>query len=449
MKRLCLFAACLLAAAGPARAEDPVRREQFVYSILAFNGKDYSGTFTIEEADTFYLMAGVDNFLTARKTLVYFWPITGDWKMDAESLNQVFEGKVELTGPGGRPLELQKERYTYYNVQGEYELNWKVDRAAAADAAWKRYEEIVNGYYQAMGRHYEAQAAYEARLNELSLRISRLREAKRDVTALVEELKGLQAPEPPQPPRDYIVPPSPVQEAFILNLPVGEYGIRFLVQDAAQPDRWRVMEGSEKRIVVFERRRTNGIGFEVIPADKWTRPVESKTPSSVLYVDGTADLYLRPFFQDEFNDLAYEKMRRNDAKGNPDLMKWVRLQQVPQARLQVARPGLGPEEVLEAPYYVEQVKGAALGYKIVPFDPEGAHQDRDPSLRAFHIPIRRQNGVIRLQVRDKTGVPLPGGGRQIRVVVQSRLRGLMFLLAVAPFAVLAAVAARRSRQVTG
>jgi len=49
----------------------------------------------------------------------------------------------------------------------------------------------------------------------------------------------------------------------------------------------------------------------------------------VLYADGTADLYPGPFLELEHNDLYYEKIIRNDAKGNPNLMKWVRIQQVP------------------------------------------------------------------------------------------------------------------------
>ena len=259
------------------------------------------------------------------------------------------------------------------------------------------------------------------------------------MTALVEQLKAMLPPQPPEPPRDYVTPPTEVQLAFILDLPVGEYRLRFLQEG-------RVMEGSEKRLVVFDRRRRDGIGLEVIPADKWTRPVESQTPSSVLYVDGTADLYLQPFFQDEFNDLYYEKLQKNDAKGNPDLVKWVRMQQVPGARLDVTRAGGSTGEVREQPYFVEQVKGASLGYRIVPFDPEGAHKGKEPSLRAFHVPIRRENGVIRLQVRDRGGAVLRGGGREIRVLVRSPLAGLLLLAAFSPLAVMAVVLARRARR---
>jgi hypothetical protein len=186
----------------------------------------------------------------------------------------------------------------------------------------------------------------------------------------------------------------------------------------------------------------------VIPGDKWTRPVESKTPASVLYVDGSADLYLRPFFQQEYNDLYYEKMRQNDAKGNPNLMKWVRIQQVPKAGIVVRRPDREPVEVREEPFYVEQVKGAALGYRIVPYDPEGAHKDRDPSLRAFHVPLTPEDRVVRLRVQDSEGRPLQDGTRQIRVVRPSQTGFVALILALLPLVAMAVVLIRRSRVYT-
>ncbi|MBN1837691.1 MAG: hypothetical protein JW820_17675, partial [Spirochaetales bacterium] len=259
---------------------------------------------------------------------------------------------------------------------------------------------------------------------------------------LIEVLKELKAPPEPQYPKDYVVPPSPVADAFILNLPVGEYGLRFETAEG------ELMEGSEIRLVVFEKRRAESVGLEVIPGDKWTRPVESKTPASVLYVDGSADLYLRPFLQQEYNDLYYEKMRQNDARGNPNLMKWVRIQQVPKAGIEVSRRDEEPQVVREEPFYVEQVKGAALGYRIVPYDPEGAHEGRDPSLLAFHVPLGPEDRVVHLSVQDKDGKLLEDGSRQIRVIRPSRSGIVALILAALPLVAMAVVLLRRSRVYT-
>ena len=320
---------------GSLAAQAPERVEQFVYSIAAFNGLDYAGTFARREADTIYLLAEVDNFLTARNGLVYFWPITGEWKLDLSALDVAFEGTLELSARGQPPRVLGMTPYTYYNVRGEYELNWKVATEAEAEAVVRHSRDLISAYYEAVADYRQERMEYEQGLQEMVGTIVAKREAGEDVTELVAEVEKMEPPSEPQPPTHYVVPPVPVQQAFIINLPVGEYRIRMLTADGA------VMEGSERRIVTFARRRAEAVGLDVIPGDKWTRPVESTSPSSVLYVDGSTDLYLRPFYQREYNDLFYEKMRRNDARGNPGLMKWVRIQQVPGAVVETRRGGVG------------------------------------------------------------------------------------------------------------
>jgi len=439
MKGLFIFFSILIFI-GPAVADVPVRQEQLIYSIKAFNGKDYSDTFCGENSDTIYLIADQDNFITARKTLVYYWPITGDWKTDTSALNYPFEGTLELTAKGGESRIISPERYTYYNVQGEYELNWEVATGDEAEKAWQHYLGLIDQYRQATSEYQQAKMTFDLMMNELTKMITEMRNAGTDVTELVEKLKTLRSPEPPKPPDDYIVPPSPVQNAFILSLPRGEYNIRFINEDDA------VMEGSEKRVVVFEKRRADGIGFEVIPGDKWTRPVESKSPSSVLYVDGTTNLYLRPFFQDEFNDLYYQKMIKNDAKGNPSLMNWVRIQQVPGSRIELTGNSHASEVILEEFFYVEQTKGSALGYKIVPFDPEGAHKGRDPSLIAFKVTVNRERSLIWFKLLDKSGLNMTGSSRQVRVIIKSRWQPVLLLLCLLPLLAMAVVRMIRSRK---
>jgi hypothetical protein len=425
----------LLLAAGMLFADVPVREEQFIYSILAFNGKDYAGTFARKESDTIYLVADVDNFITVRNVFVYFWPITQDWKTDTSALNVPFEGTLELKGREVEPQRLGMTPYTYYNIRGEYELNWKVAKEAQAEAAWQHYQDLMEAYWQSVSEYYEKRSIYEAMLNELTITITKMRDEGKDVTVLIDTLKELKAPPEPKYPDEYIVPPRPVEKAFILNLPVGEYQIRFSTEEG------RIMEGSERRIVAFQKRRAEAIGMEVIPGDKWTRPVESKTPASVLYVDGSTDLYLRPFFQQEYNDLFYEKMRKNDAKGNPTLMKWVRIQQVPKARVEITPRSSETQLVLEEPFY-------ALGYQIVPFDPAGKHKDREPSLQAFHVPISKDQRVVRLRVQDKDGQYLPSSERQIRLIAPSRTGFITLILAALPLLAMIIVMARRSRRYT-
>ena len=175
--RRSILAAALLLAAGLCGAQAPVRREQFIYSILAFNGKDYAATFARQGADSLYLVAGVDNFLTVRDAFVYFWPITQEWKTDTSVLDVPFKGTLELTGGRQRePQIVTPVRYTYYNTRGEYELNWKVATGAQADQAWEKYQQLMADYYDRVQKYQQARSLYEAMLNELTLRITRMRD---------------------------------------------------------------------------------------------------------------------------------------------------------------------------------------------------------------------------------------------------------------------------------
>ena len=443
MRRLAALLAVLLAVPGAlpsAHGDVPTRRENLVYSILAFNGRDYSETFAPEAADTIYLVAGADSFLSIRKTLVYFWPLTGELKTDTANLDEEVVGVLECTGPGRQMRTFEPVRYTYFNERGEYELNWRVPRGEAADAEMRRFGEIVGRYKAAVDDYQRRSMEYEERLAALTSRTQALRDQGRDATALVDELTELQKPKEPAPPADYVVPPVPIRQAFIVNIPEGTYAIRLRNPDGS------VMEGSEKRLVVFGRRRAQAVGYEVIPGDKWTRPVLSHTPSGILYVDGSTTLFLRPFLQDEYNDRYYQKAVRNDARGNPSLMTWVRIQQVPKATIETRTGDAPAVPIREQPFVVEQLSGATLGYRIVPYDPQGAHQGEDPNLIAFRVPVSPDRAVIRLRTLDAQGTVLPGSGREIRVPTRNPAHLLLLLTVLVPLAVMAVVLVARSRR---
>jgi hypothetical protein len=439
MKRLLASLLLLLLPLASALAEVPVRTEQLIWTVLAFNGRDYSPAFAPEASDTIYLLAGVDNFLSARKTLLYWWPVTGEWKTDTESLNVQFPGTLKLRDRRGTVTSTSLQEYTYFNVKGEYELNWNVVTGEAARRELAKYAELYASYYQAAEDFQAKSAAYDEELQSLGARIQKLREEGKDFSALLSRMQTLPRPEEPAAPTYYVVPPAAMQQAFILNLDPGTYSIRLINPDGT------VMESSEKKAIVHDRSRSNGIGFEVIPGDRWTRPESSVTPSSVLYVDGSADLYLRPFFEEEFNDLAYEKTINNAARGNPNIAKWVRIQQVPHATIEVDRPGSGRSVLTEQPWFVEQATGATLGYIIQPYDPAGAHKDEEPNLIAFRMPVDRKVTAIRFHALNDKGERLAGSERELRVVGKIQAAWLLLVLALTPLLVMAVVLLVRAR----
>ncbi len=432
----------MIVAAVPANSQERDRQENLVYSIIAFNGRDYSRTFAREESDSIYLIADVDNLLSVRKTLVYYWPITRRWRTDTETLDIALDGVLRVRGPGGRETELEMSRYSYYNARGTYQSRWVVAQGVEAQEVWDRYEASIAEYRNRLTRFQDEQAEYRSRMNQLTTAITRLRSEGEDVSELLDEIRALDPPEEPVFETDFVTPPTPVSEAFVVNLPVGEYELALVTPDGY------VMEGSERRLVVFDSSRTGSVGMEVIPEDRWTRSVESSTPSSVFYVDGSADLYLRPYRQYEYNDLYYEKTLRNDARGNPNLRRWVRTGQLPQATIEVTRDSGETTTVAEAPYFVQQLEGRALGYRIVTYEPDGAHAGRPPSIVASRVPLSGSDRVVRVTVRDADGSPVEGGRRQIRVVRDGAGGVIPIAVALLPLPAMAIVLFRRSRVYT-
>jgi hypothetical protein len=442
MRRLAAVALCLAFPLAASFADMPSRTEELAWSVIAFNGWDYSATLAPAAGPTVWLMAGVDNFVTLRKTFVYWWPLTAQWMADTQTLNVLLEGTLEVR-PAGRSTPVRKLElvtYTYYNIRGDYELNWRVATGEAAARELERYHAMAEVYLATMERYQQEVEAWEQEQGRLKERIRLLQERGGDASRLIEELGGLRQPvEPPQP-RAYAVPPSQPQLGFVVNLPEGAWDARLVAPDGS------LVEGSTRRIVAWSKSRTGQIGYEVIPGDRWTRTQQSATPSSVLYVDGSADLYLQPYFEDEVNDLCYEKTIDNSGRGSGELAKWVRIQQVPKSRLEMVRGGAAPETIIERSYVVQQAEGASLGYTIIPFDAEGAHRNGEPDLKAFLLPVKGSFGSIRIRTLDEKREPLAGSSREVRIVRGLPLAPLCIGLAFVPLAAMVVVMVIRSRR---
>jgi hypothetical protein len=404
------------------RADVPEKKEELVYKILAFNGKDYSHTFCREEADTIYLLADTDNFITVTKTFVYFWPITGEWNTDYKTLDEVMNGQIEIIdATSGRSRSLHTVAYTYFNTRDEYENSWKVLQGADAHRELEKWKKMYFNYIKAIEEYHHALEAYKRKFNDLMNTANDMRKRGRDAREILENINSLTQPQEPVQPQYYTVPPAPVEEAFIVNLSAGAYEARFILPNG------ELLEGSEKKLVCFAERRGNGIGFDVIPGDKWTRPVQNKNPHSVIYVNGETDIFLRPFLQYEYNDLYYNKLLRNDSTGNIHMYDWKRVQQVPSTEVELIYHDGRKERIEESPFVVEQLKGASLGYTIVPYDPEGRHAGGPPSLIAFRIPKQYIKRSVMLRLLDENSTVIPNSDREIRVIRNSKYRHIPVL----------------------
>ena len=426
MAVLAVIATVFVAAA---QADSHDRDEQLIHSLIVFNGSGYTRTFGAESSDTIYLLADTDNFVTLRKTFVYYRPADDALKADTTLLDVALDGSLEISGGSVDLQSLSIEDYTYYNLRGDGAARWRTATGPEAHRVHLDYEEKLRAYREGLDAYRLDRATYDYMVGELERRIEEQNRAGGDTARLEEVLGGLVAPTGPEFPEEYAAAPVRVDRAFVVNLPSGSYRTRLVRDDG------KVLEGSEKTIVAFTGFGESTVGYEVIPADKWNRPVESNSRHSVIYVDGSSDLYLVAYHQHEFVDLHYEKLSRNDARGSPGLRQRVFVQEIRGVRIAVLDPGGRIATVDKLPWFVEQEKTDSHGYRIVPFDPEGAHVDREPSLQAFHIDLDRYGTRIRVALVDGQGDIIADSVRRIRVPDGSTAAGLLVVLALLPLAV--------------
>jgi len=405
----------------------PQKREQVVYSAVTCDGAALRSTFVTEHSDTIYLLAGVDGFISVRKTLVYYWPLTREWKTDSDTLNEQLTGSLVISG--GQHRVLLPVDYTYRGTTSRYGISWESYTDEQARQETFEYQDASDTLARAVIVYTNAENRLNAERGRLIDAIRALVRAGKtaEVHRLVTKYNSLVEPVAPAQ-LGYEV--RPLQKAFDVNLPAGTYSMRL--------EDWSggTVEGSEKRLVVFSPRNAGVTGYDIIPGDRWTRPQESSSVMDVLYVSGASDLYLRPFEETELNDLDYSRMVDNQSLGSPRLFRWVRTRQFQSSVLHVraeeaGRSAEAASTVLEQPYFVHQVPGPSLGYQIVPFDQsQPDQQGHDPSLVAFHLPSG--SGHLRLSLSRPDGTRYPGSEREVRVLRQDRDGNGLFLLALLP-----------------
>lgn len=438
MKRLTIILLAMLCSFS-LFGEVPVRSEELLYSIAAFSGKDYALTFAKEDATTIYLYANADNFLSMKKNFIYYWPITGLWMIDDSVLDVTFDGVMQVIDSKGNVQQFEEVEYTFFNMRGTYDNNWHVKTGQEAIDEWNSYVQSYLDYQEATAAYNREYSAYQEQTTALFYEILAVREQGGDTETLLQQLSTLIPPVEPAMPNIYTVPPARIQYGYRINLGAGEYRLRFIDKDG------RVMQDSEKTIVSVESRRSDSIGYEIFPADRWTLPSESFAPSSVLYVDGTSDMYVRPFYQDEFLDLQYNKMIDNQSSGNPNLYRWVRIQQVPNSSVEITTSN-GVQVIDEQPFMVEQSKSTTLGYSIVPYDAQGVHAGKDPSIVALHIPLSTDDKEISLSLAGVEDSIKGSSKRIIRVITGIKGELITVLLIFIPLIVTFIVRTVRKRR---
>jgi len=381
MIRTILVLLSLLLIAGTAQAQAPVKQRQFVYGINAFAWDGYAGSLSAGPSHTIYVLAGHPSIVSARETLVYYWPITREYRADWSGLNASVAGTLEVLQAGRTVTTLQLRSYITQYPNGPDRGPSMLYAGEEAERRYRAFVEARNQHRDALARYYEARRRYLDALDKAA--------------AAHQRGARVSLPSPPDEPEPFRLFSSEVHDGFVIDLSPGQYAIRLRGPDG------QVRPGSPRALVVFTHRRES-VGFRIVPQTRWTVPERADEPASTIYARQDQVLYFQPFAAREYNDLAYTRLTNpQSVEGRPDGWRWEYVQPLIGGRLQLSGSS-GTEAITGRPFHVEQTTGEALGYEVV--EP-GAGQTAD--FTAFRVPVRGH--------MDAAGRPLPGSDRVVRV----------------------------------
>lgn len=414
---------------------DPVKEEQFVYSITPWAGSQIGqGTIAVQNQDTIYLIADEINLMNARITDIYYWPITKEYMANWNEKNITVEGSLRVRQGNQVVATLEPETYVYY-YRGGASGAAEVVLGDEGIKLHEEYEAALDAYWDISREYYEAQIAHQAQLDEILRYVQSTGE-------YVAEDEVPKSPRQPTPPTDFAYAP---RTAFVVNLPKGNYQIEMVDPNGD------VIPGTTKNLVVFEPRRV-GVGYEIVPEATWTRPRHTSDRTEVIYLDGRRVFYLAPVGTEEYNVYQYYKSQNlhEPLYGEGWKSSWFWLVTEPidlDVTLQLLRNGEVVREVPFKPYYVQQTSGFGLGYNILEFDRDNPLMyNRSPSFYGYRIDVEVPNGSYMVQLVDAEGNVLPGSVREIRSVRRDPgAFWTMMLVPVVPMVIGMGVYIRRRR----
>ncbi len=403
---ICLIAICILSAGGVG-AQAPARREQLVYSLTAFDGASFSKSFCPPSEDTLYFIADNSSVIDARKTFIYFWPITRRYMAGFRSLDEKLPGTIEILKGGEVIQTLQRQTYTLFYPEGYWSDKATLYSDQEAERRFAEYQSAVEAFNRKLRDYYEEMRIYREEFNRFLEEIRIRRESGE------EGITNIEMPQEPSPPDFVDFYASEPAQGFILNLPVGNYQIRLRCPDG------RIYEGSEKNVVVFESRRTGGVGYEIIPGNRWTRRESVDDPSWIIHGAGHNVLYFNPYHQAEYNELYHNKLEDPQNSGRIERWKWVHIDPIDDVHMVLSRGEEILQQIERAPYFVKQIPGPELGYEIIPYDDELLQRGYQPTFESYQIELStnlppEEYTVSALQ--DGSAEHLPESERSIRLL---------------------------------
>ena len=407
-----------------ARAQAPEQTEAFVYGINAALPEAVVGTFAPPVVDEIYFLADMTNILSPRRTNVYYWPITNEYRAGWSQKNEQVDGILEVMQGGEVVATYEQMPYTiqFSAGSGSQKPHLYVGQEAV---------EANEGFQAEQLAYRQASEDYEA-ARQGWLAIARAAQARGDDPSSIPP-----APEMPEPMTTFS---TGLNSGFPLELPEGNYQVRTRKTDGT------VIPESIRDLTVFSPRRT-AVGYEVIPEARWTFPEELNDLSGVILGADNSVLFLKPKIVREYPALAYERLQdpQHINDGSSPEWAWVSGEMIDEGILELVQDENVKERITMEPYSVKQVPGKEYGYEILRYDPNTPDETPRVDFNGFRVELSSDLPAYEVRLRSTDDELLLGSTREVRVVEPDSLAALL-LIALLPLLLGAVVIFRRHQR---
>ena len=392
--RAVLIALMLLAT--PALALDPERRDVTVISGRLWDGYQFGEMFLPSTSPVLTVVAGQDSAISYVRTQEYYWPLSRQVYVDFESRRDPVAGTLRIERDGQMVAEVPRQVFSIDYPQGAVNGNGRLlwgEEAEEGHAAYRQSEIEVNRRRIAAQR---AQTAYEQALLQAA------RAGSRD---------AVPAPPPlPEPSLRLVTTPVP---GYRIALDPGDYQIRLVEDGREVPETRRTL-----RVIALDGRAE--LVADILPEERWTRPLPSNTPDARIYARAGSVFYLTLAEATRFRESDYRAVLTPQAPGSADWDLWVRRKPSDVGTLMLS----GKAEAVplaRTAFKVEQTRSSGFGYAVRP-----ARADETAEMEAFAVTVPAA-GAGRLHL----DIPEVGFTREV-VVVGARSDAISCLMALVP-----------------
>jgi len=354
---VCLIFYCIFVFSPVVQALVPIKQEQLIYGLSAFNGEDYLGRyrdiFCPQSEDTIYVLNDHDNVFLPTYSLVYFWPDKKAFFADRVSLNEPVKGRLEILRDGDIIRSLSKTKFVYFLPEGPYSTKTEVVVGKKAEVEYEKFCKAVVEREMLTRKFQSEQEQYQKRKRELQERIIEGEDIQGEVFPIAPQV-------PPELREDIPYVTEPV-EVYLVNIEEGNYKMRIRAAGG------KIVEKSEKNLVAISPRKKKGIGYEIIPEAKYSQREYSADWSENIYLADDDIFYLRPYSQERYNELEYEKAKDPQNEGSKEKWEWVRIEPRKDIFLQLHKRRKLIEEIMEKAYFVKSISGPTRSYTILEY----------------------------------------------------------------------------------